>query len=629
MPGVGTPWGGPPDTPNPLDDPYTFEGSEKVSDITAWQIWWAFNQEPYLRIINTGERITGSDNFYLGHGQIDVLSRGGRASIKTAEDEIVPQLHKVVTDGDQDYNTFNAALRSMGRIGTRTDKVQLSPALEYVLTQHELAPVKQNAALTFGILGRDTDYVTLRDYALGNLTAREKVQVGQFDDGVRAYAVYGLGLMGHHAGDTSLRAQIVRDLVDVLESDSTEDLKTASVVALSLVPLDVVEDCFACYCGTCHVKGPENSLQEQVTYLMRYFTDQKDFGPVLRAHAATAMARLVSARADTAPEDLKHGVAALLLAALEKRSGQPVTVRESCALALGNLGDADNDNVDAWIRWGLRNAAANGGPLEKRFAMISMGLVGSRAGTGDDPYASTKAVRADLLHFLSRGKNDVKPWAGLGLGVMGHWLAAAGQQPDSTVDTALRNLMKRAKRVDDLGAFALASGMRRDTQAVALLTDKLVKSKDAGARSYVALGLGLIGERSAIEPLQAVLDSEKTPAVLEARTGLALGLLADSTIAERLIARFDELEDENIAGRKAIVDALGNIGDQRSIETLSTVLHDDEQDNAVRLAAALALGRLGDNALLSWRDSIGRGLNYNAATGSLTDPAGSGVLDIH
>jgi HEAT repeat protein len=456
--------------------------------------------------------------------------------------------------------------------------------------------------------------------------------------GLRAYAAYGLGLLGAEIDDMPVRSRIVADLVQLLDEElDTNELQVAAMVALGLVPLEMDAEAVVCVCGGCKVSGPETNFQSQVTYLMRYFTADREFDPTVRAHTATTLGRLIAAAAEVAPEELlppldeiKGATAEFLIGALQKYARQPLVVQQSAVLALGLIGDADDQEVDQWIRHELKRAAGHSGdPLAKRFALMALAEVGAREGQGDQPWAGTQEVRGQLLQVLSRGKKSVKPWAGLALGVLGHELALASQPLDPSVDKALQRMTKLAKNADDLGAYALAAGLRRDRSAAPQLLSKLEKTKHDDARAYAAMGLGLMGAREAVEPLQAILaDSEGS---VRNRAGLALGMLGDVSVVERLIAELQD-PDTTTEEKAALAQALGFIGDQRAVDALVRLAHDKETEGMMSVArdrAVLALGLLADAGTAAWRVRLAHGANYRAETESLTNAERTGVLDLH
>jgi len=300
-------------------------------------------------------------------------------------------------------------------------------------------------------------------------------------------------------------------------------------------------------------------------------------------------------------------------------------VKCSAVLALGLIGDADEDEVDRWIRWALNRSARSGDPLERRFAMIALARVGARKGQLTDGFAATSSVRKDLLHHLARARKDLKPWAGLALGVLGWHLYDEGGPVDPNVDRALQRAMRKARGVQDLGAYAVAVGLRGNRDAGEYLLDRMDGIKDEAARSYAALAVGMSGVRGAIEPLQAVLSQAEEDPLMATRAGIALGLLGDSSIVGSLITILEESESE--AQRIAAARTLGYLGDRRAVETLCGLITDGEATEAVREAAMAALGFVSDSAATTWRQRLAGGVNYLARTPTLTDARNPGVLD--
>src|SRR5262249_23065890 len=140
----------------------------------------------------------------------------------------------------------------------------------------------------------------------------------------RAFATYGLGLVGYRTARNEVRQQIARGLIEILESDrsSTRDLKVAALIALGLVPIDVDRG-----------RAIENltdhaaSRQSQIRYIQRYFLDSSQHY-LVRAHAPTALARLLH----DVPSDLRDEVARMLVKALDQRSREKDEVQQGCAL---------------------------------------------------------------------------------------------------------------------------------------------------------------------------------------------------------------------------------------------------------------------------------------------------------
>lgn len=625
MPGATSP-GGPGGVPAGLPGPYTL-GYETIRDVTAWQLWWEFNRDAYLGLssIDTRGAATGSADFFLGIGQRRIPGPGGRASTEIVGQRIIPILTTVIQSGGK-LGLLSETIVAAAKAGSRTNASGLQTSLRWFIEKNEFPQIRRTAALAFGIMGSQRGIDPLRALAYDTPAGRDMVSGDVVEADLRASAIYGLALLASQASPREL-SDMVRGMVALIENqDTPDDLRVAATLALGFMPLAPSGDT-VCNCGTCEVPAPHNSLEAQVTWLVRLFMEQRSESRSVRAQAAGSLARLLSSRPKDAPTKLKEVVADVLIKALDRESRQPAVVRESAALGLAMIGDADDDAIDQWIRWALDRSVRTGGRLEKRFALIGMGLIGSRPGNDDETtWDGTRDMRRRLLHQLGRGRKDLRPWAAMGLGVMGHWLTANGQVMSSEVDLALRTAVRNSRRAD-LGAYALALGMRRDPGAVEVLMKKLAKERDPEAQSYAALALGMIGDHQAKEILQAKLHGERTPPVLRSKAGLALGLLGDATVVEKLVGMLAEREDAD--SRQAVTRALGGIGDVRSIDALDAEFRNIEEGAAVRTEVAIALGRLADSRPLSWRAILATGTNYHGAPATLTSPDGTGVLDLH
>ena len=85
--------------PGGLPSIYTLAG-EAIDDPGAWQLWWDFNKDPYLRTsrIQTGRSSTLGDDFFLGKGE-KLQQVGGRTSRATVDKKIAPKLLEAIQLG--------------------------------------------------------------------------------------------------------------------------------------------------------------------------------------------------------------------------------------------------------------------------------------------------------------------------------------------------------------------------------------------------------------------------------------------------------------------------------------------------------------------------------------------------
>ena len=642
MPGANAPggWGKPvhqppiPWLPRP-DNPFSVGEGETVTDPTAWQLWWDVNRDRYLRWANldTGVAMTGSDSWYLGTGQ-RAERVGGRLGAELVQDELVPHLVKAIeVGGSNEY--VKGALLALGKIGGEQNFATFDFLMRFFLKEG-LPELNNTAAFSLGVLADARNLEFLTALARDGAVARELLGKPEVPTEMRAFATYGLGILGSRTDDAATRRAVVETLVAQLEDDAprTNDLQVAAMVAMGLVPLPFDDDAEVCICGECKVEGPEQHYQAQVTYLMRYFTADREFDATVRAHTATTLGRLVGHGQAAAGQEfqapaleIKEGVAEILIESLRRYAKQPPIVQQSAVMALGLAGDADAEEVDHWIRHELAKQAGHGDPLAKRFALMALAEVGSRKGQGAEPWAGTDKTRAELMQILSRGKKNERAWAALALGVFGWHLDQVAQPLEPSVDRALVHAAKKARGSDDLGAVALALGLRRHDASEDVLVKKLAKVKDPSAQGHAALALGLMGARDAVGTLQERLGEEDLDPTLQARLGLALGMLGDSSVVETLVERMATSEDED--EQAALASALGFLGDRRSLDALAELMLDTDKGYAVsRDKAVLALGFLADAASTPWRSLLAHGCNYRAETPTLTSADGKGVLDL-
>ena len=315
-----------------------------------------------------------------------------------------------------------------------------------------------------------------------------------------------------------------------------------------------------------------------------------------------------------------------LLARLE--AGERNEIQQSCVLALGLVGDADSDEIDAKIRAALASVPEDINDQQARnYAMISMAKVGGTPGNGDIE-AGLDEVSKFLIKHISSGKASLQPWAGLAIGVLCNELRTAGLEPAVMVELkeALRTTLAAEKDDQKIGAYAIGAGIAGDVEAKAILLRHLDELSAVEPRGYVAVALGLMGDRDSIAPVQKVVGESKYRPDLLKQAAVGLGLLGDKELVPELVKMLNEAT--GLATQAAIASALGRIGDRRSIDPLVAMLQNKELTASARGFAAVALGIVAERERLPWNSKIGVDLNYRAATATLNDQNGTGILNI-
>jgi HEAT repeat protein len=191
---------------------------------------------------------------------------------------------------------------------------------------------------------------------------------------------------------------------------------------------------------------------------------------------------------------------------------------------------------------------------------------------------------------------------------------------------------------DVAGWSAAALGRIGDKRAVEPLI-KALQRRHGWSSSYIADALGDLGDPRAIEPLVAayneVNDRAVTRALASIHTKETIAPLINALRSEDMKVRepavnglkafgadavellINSLKDENAQFKCAVIDVLGEIGDERAIDPLIKALKDQDAD--VVWSAVYALADIGDERAVKaieplmsdTRDSV-RGAAFSA-----------------
>ncbi len=622
-------------------------------DLTLWQFWWGFNKEPYLELknaLNTGRPISaGDDEFFLGNGTQSQARDTYAPSRQTIHQLVVPALLRAL-EGERSKHIVSSCMIALAKIGDERDeaggpKQGFARRIASFLRDPD-QEIRETAAIALGILG-DPDSIDLlgqlaMDTDAGRaMVSRNQRASGEVDRRTRAFATFGLGLLGYESKEQDERVQVVRTLIGILDGpareSATRDLAVAAVNALGLVELDSDPD-FAPV-GDSPTAGWE-CRQAQVRYLLERYRDE-GLDHLVRAHCPIAMARLLQSpdprkqwenAAESRHAPLKREVCRALLADLDPDARAQRELRMSAVLALGLLGDCDSDEVDAQIREALIAVPSNFTDHQVRnFSVVALARVGGRPGCGaGERFAGLAEVSDRLGRQLRRGKDHIRPWAGLALGVLEHARAASdgALSPREAVAGWLRAVLEDTTTPVEVGAFAVALGILGDGSSSAskeLVREKLETTSQSDARGYCAVALGLMKDTAAKELIQKVVRESRFRPELLRSAAVGLGLLGDKDLVPDLIEMLGEAG--SLSSQASITSALGFIGDRRSIEPLIAMLENRELTDLARGFAAVALGIVSDRKGLPWNAKLSVHSNYRASTSTLTRD-GTGVLDI-
>ena len=468
--------------------------TEGGSDLAGWEFWWAFNKDPYLALkshLSAGVVQTDSEEFYLSHATNLNAKDTQRVSEEKIRSVIVPRLLTALAEEHSNdiQSSCMIALAKIGEEKSEDGKTPIADAIRGFLTSGS-QELSETAAVALGILA-NRENLALLTAVLENDSAKLRVlglqPGGSVSVRTRSFAAYGLGLIGFKASNED-RLAINATLRRVLDGEgktmAQRDIQVACLSAMGLSPLASDPDDVA-ELAPKNAPAPKElkSLQDQLRYLFGYYLDETN-NNLIRAHAPTAMARLLSSSEVPAQFPMRDSIAQVLMQSLTKESKHSTQMQASCALALGLIGDSDEDPSDKSIRAALMRVKEELNDQQVRnFALMALGQVSGRAGHGaGDPIHGVNTEnkrensRSFLLGELSKGKGMIPSWSALSLAVMERELDDAKLGSSSDVKLVLSSALADAKSPSNVGALSIACGLLRNREAKDTLIANLESS---------------------------------------------------------------------------------------------------------------------------------------------------------
>jgi HEAT repeat protein len=588
------------------------------------------NRAPYLAIrshLLDAETLTGSDDFFLGHGSSAVNADQIQPSAALVHQHVVPALEEVLSP-ERSTRLREEALIALARLGAPDTERATVLVKRFVAVLHEGSQsLRESAVIALGVLRHPRALPELLALFRDDEQGRQMLRESEVPERVRSFAGYGLALLAESTRDSELRRAVSAAAMDVLEHErsSTYEVEVAALHALSFAALDLrlSRDGLRTVAVADHPDRRLLSRRSQVAWLLDFLRNPRRGDALprpIQAQIPLALARLC----EGVPDSLRETVCDTLLDALRPGKRPSAELRQGGVLALGLLGKAGDARTDARVRERLIEAVDKGDAGTRRLALIALGQIASRPGAGEEPLEGAREILALLRSTLSEGGSQLEPWAALSLGVY----VDAWRERDGSVDEALKNeLSERAalsRRPQDVGAYCIALGLARVTSSSRVVFSRLDSTGDPTARGHIALGLGLLGDRSAREALRGLLDHSLAQPELLRSVAVGLTLLDDKETVPRLNAL---LNAEGSQGRLgAVASALGLVGDGRAVEPLLALLQRESEPESTRALALQALGRVCESSLLPWEVPLSVDAHYMAATRTLTDGE-SGILD--
>jgi HEAT repeat protein len=617
--GPRTPGGVIPGSPMPgsPSQPRSPRGSGVTGDDPGtWRVWWTLNHDRFVDVAAQAPQ-AATDAGAAGHTAVLSQAR------QDAYERLAPIVMRVIQQDKNDI-LLGRALIALAKLGENPRIAGSREVFKLILpfTKSEKVRVAESAAVALGILGHDESIMALSELA----QAPQGAAVESRSDRVRAFALYGLGVAARDARREDVRRVAASRLCSIFSAEKgmAVDVKVACLQALSQVNLAPDTQSMGLP-GSTPTDIPSASRTAEVEWVLRVL-DASGESTAVRAQAATAAARLCADQHESSK--LRARVADRLVEVLSQGTRDGLPVRQSAALALGQVGDSDNDPQDVAVRAALTEAILFGSDQATRyFAAMSLAQVASRPGGSlldPERLAAAADTRKFLRQRLSNGSETDRAWTALSLGVFEYWMRQAGEQPSMDSQLALRSILEATRSPEIAGATCLALGLAGATEAQELLQAQL-KSGDGNVRAFASLALGMVGARDAASALANQLGRAATAPEMFVPVSEGLALLGEPA-GDLLVKSLTS--GLGLESQLAACVALGRTGGGRAVQPLSDLVGDATGTTWVRAMAVEALGSIGDHGATRWNARFGFDTNFLAMPLTSTAPTFDGVLDL-
>ncbi len=583
-------------------------------DPGSWRVWWTLNHDRFVDVAVQAPTAVSDGAVH----RTEVLAEV-RAD---AYERLAPIVTRVLQQEKNDI-LVGRALIALAKLGENPRVANSREVHKLILPfmASERTRIAESAAIALGILGHDEAVMALSQYAA---LVPEGQSSKTRQDRARSFAIYGLGLAARDSKREDVRRVAASRLCEIFTNETglAVDVKVACLQALSMVPLAPETQAMALP-GAGEI--PSVSRNAEIEWVLRVL-DSASEATWVRAQAATTAARLSSDQGEHSK--LRERVAQRLIETLSAASRDALPMRQSAALALGLLGDSDNDSLDKEIRGALGEAALfNADQTTRYYAMMSLAQAASRSGGPvQDPerLAAAASIRTMLLKRAGNGSEVDRAWNTVSLGVFEYRMRQAGESSSDSSRQALMSILEETNSPEIGGAACLALGLSGATEAEELLVRQL-KNGDANVRGFAALSLGMIGARDATAALEKLLDRASGAPELYLPVSEGLAMLG-APVADRLVKSL--VAGPSLEAQLALCVALGRTGGSRAVQPLSDLVDDSTGTAWVRAMAAEALGSIGDHGAARWNARYAFDVNFLALPLTATAPNYDGVLDL-
>jgi len=586
-----------------------------VDNPNSWQTWWHYNRWAHLRA--AGVSRSGGDGFYLGHGEKPQISPLLRVTRNQIRDIVTPALTAGLNrGGSHDFLVYSLHALAKLRGVQAPENIATFQEVARSVIRNGSQLTAEKAVLALGIRGEGRFVPWLTAILADTQAGRELTGRSKIGHRLRAFAAYGLGLVGERTLDPQVRLKIMAALSESLAVERDE-VQAACIFALGLTPLGLPSD------------APDGGVAgltrvDQILHLLQVFeNDEASF--LARSQVPNALARL----SQGIPESLRSRVAYALLTASGIHSKERREVQNAALIALGKIGRSGPEPIDQEIRSHLEKLATkSGGERSSRYlATLALAEAASRPGSGEDPLIGLEPTRKTFLRSLDRSRGETLAWTALAVGILEEDSALRGGVPDPASGRSLRRHFARSRSAEATNALAIALGMIRDQEAGEILLERMQTTGNAGTRAYTALALGMIGFPGAVGPIRELLTvSTNQPRIIE-NAAIGLALLGDQETGSRLFSILKKSANPKV--QASVASAMGWIKDPRPLIELTQLISDTRRNDTARAWTAVCIGRICDNDDWPWVARLSVDVLYDLFLPTLIEPTyQSGLLDL-
>ncbi len=544
-----------------------------------WEFWWAYNKEAFLNRSNRfGRRAERAEKKETA-GKCD--RKEGASEAPTA-DVIGKEILQALTNalGVDHPDILDSAVLAIART-TRAEDAPLVLEKIKSLLGSKYKTVRQSACLSLGVLGAPEAVPICRDLMTDSGAGRKLTGCAKVPALVRAFAALSLGLIGMEEG-TEETSRPLRSVIENEDPKTQKDLIACAILSLGLI-------------------GDNDAGCRNVDFLIGLL-ENTEMEPFLKANVPIALAKL------------GNPIALSPLVDLFESENLNDWIRQSCAIAMGQLAGIENENVIDLLMKYVREGKDT---QTRHFAFIALGQIGARDQDRAVHAERQKRIAQFFLEEIDRPRKvHHLSWAS----IAGAIHARDDEFLKNPVASKLREKFSRNKNPSEKGAIAISLGLLNDLGSAEKLFAELNGTKDKSLQGYLCISLGMMQWTRATNKIRDIAENE-IYFRLRLQAAAALGVMGDPKAVGLLVKALENGQTLSVCASAA--KALSLIGDGRAIPSLRKILADPRAKDLVRAFAAVALGMIAEKSQRPWNAVLSENINYRAKVDAISE-----ILDI-